>query len=89
MLFLDVKGENIVSGSPWNRRHHHHEREKFLDINQFLNHVTKIVSGTLDLSLQWKEYKEMMELMVKSVRKQSLDLQEEKEDSDLEESLGG
>ncbi|KAG2286789.1 hypothetical protein Bca52824_046393 [Brassica carinata] len=40
------------------------------------------------LLAQWKEYKEMMELMVESVRKQSLELQEKK-DSDLKQSLGG
>ncbi|KAH0939471.1 hypothetical protein HID58_006932 [Brassica napus] len=40
--------------------------------------VTKTTYGILDFSLQWKEYKEMMELMVESVRKQSLELLEKK-----------
>ncbi|CAN6817764.1 unnamed protein product [Brassica oleracea] len=40
--------------------------------------VTETTSGILDFWLQWKEYKEMMELMVESVRKQSLELQAKK-----------
>ncbi|CAN6928754.1 unnamed protein product, partial [Brassica oleracea] len=46
-----------------------------LDANVIFQ-VTETAYGNLDFSLRWKESKEMMELMVESVRKQSLELQE-------------
>lgn len=52
-------------------------------VDQFLSQVRETASGILDFSLQWKEYKEMME----SVRKQSLELHEKKKDSDMKQSL--
>lgn len=62
MLILDVKRRE--SSAVTNRRS--------------WTSVTKTTYGILDFSLQWKEYKEMMELMVESVRKQSLELLEKK-----------
>ncbi|WZZ65075.1 hypothetical protein YC2023_076445 [Brassica napus] len=56
-------------------------------VDRFSSQVTETAYGNLDFSLQWKESKEMMELMVESVRKQSLELQEKQKNSDLKQSL--
>lgn len=50
----------------------------------FLSQVTETATGILDLSLQVKELKEMME---ESVRKQTLEVQEKEKDSDFKQSL--
>ncbi|CDY41917.1 BnaC05g46870D [Brassica napus] len=53
-------------------------------VERCLSHATETATGMLDLSGQVREYKEMM---VESVRKQSLEMEEKEKESDLRRSL--
>nr|VDD47340.1 unnamed protein product [Brassica oleracea] len=53
-------------------------------VERCLSHAAETATGMLDLSGQVREYKEMM---VESVRKQSLEMEEKEKESDLRRSL--